>query len=53
MYVQWVRSKVNALHFLGFLVDLGASYGVRAGKGGPEIALDTMNGDILIKKRTV
>jgi Toastrack DUF4097 len=28
------------------------SFGVRAGKGGPEIALDTMNGDILIKKRT-
>lgn len=27
-------------------------FGVRAGKGGPEIALDTMNGDILIKKRT-
>jgi len=27
-------------------------FGVRAGKGGPEIALDTMNGDILIKKKT-
>jgi hypothetical protein len=28
-------------------------FGVRAGKGGPEIKMDTLNGDILIKKRTV
>jgi hypothetical protein len=28
------------------------SFGVRAGRGGPEISLDTMNGDILIKKKT-
>ncbi len=27
-------------------------YGVRAGKGGPEIKLDTLNGDILIAKRS-
>lgn len=26
------------------------SFGVRAGRGGPEIRLDTLNGDILIKK---
>jgi hypothetical protein len=26
------------------------SFGVRAGRGGPEILLDTLNGDILIKK---
>jgi len=26
--------------------------GVRTGRGGPEILMDTMNGDILIKKRT-
>lgn len=28
-------------------------FGVRAGKGGPEIKMETLNGDILIKKRTV
>jgi len=28
-------------------------FGVRAGKGGPEIKMDTLNGDILIKKRIV
>ncbi len=28
-------------------------FGVRTGKGGPEIKMDTLNGDILIKKRTV
>jgi hypothetical protein len=28
-------------------------FGVRAGAGGPEIKMDTMNRDILIKKRTV
>ncbi|MGZ5498999.1 MAG: hypothetical protein ACXWHI_09780, partial [Candidatus Aminicenantales bacterium] len=27
-------------------------YGVRAGKGGPEIKLETLNGDILIAKRS-
>jgi hypothetical protein len=27
-------------------------FSVRAGKGGPQITLDTLNGDILIKKRT-
>ncbi|MGZ7046268.1 MAG: DUF4097 family beta strand repeat-containing protein [Candidatus Aminicenantales bacterium] len=35
-----------------FIYKSDRSFGVRAGKGGPEIALDTMNGDILIKKRT-
>lgn len=35
-----------------FIYRSDRSFGVRAGKGGPEIALDTMNGDILIKKRT-
>jgi ribosomal protein S28E/S33 len=35
-----------------FVYKSDRSFGVRAGKGGPEIALDTMNGDILIKKRT-
>jgi len=28
-------------------------FGVRTGAGGPEIKMDTLNGDILIKKRTV
>ena len=27
-------------------------FGVRTGKGGPEIKLETLNGDILIKKRS-
>jgi len=27
-------------------------FGVRAGKGGPEIRMETLNGDMLIKKRT-
>ncbi len=27
-------------------------YGVRTGRGGPEILMDTMNGDILIKKKS-
>jgi DUF4097 and DUF4098 domain-containing protein YvlB len=27
-------------------------FGVRTGKGGPEIKLDTLNGDIYIRKRT-
>ncbi len=35
-----------------FVYKTDRSYGVRAGKGGPEISLETMNGDILIKKRT-
>jgi hypothetical protein len=35
-----------------FIYKSDRSFGVRTGKGGPEIALDTMNGDILIKKRT-
>lgn len=35
-----------------FVYKSDRSFGVRTGKGGPEIALDTMNGDILIKKRT-
>lgn len=35
-----------------FVYKSDRSIGVRAGRGGPEIALDTMNGDILIKKRT-
>ncbi|MCJ7679327.1 MAG: hypothetical protein MUP70_01245, partial [Candidatus Aminicenantes bacterium] len=26
-------------------------FGVRIGKGGPEITMDTLNGDLLIKKR--
>jgi hypothetical protein len=35
-----------------FVYKSDRSFGVRAGQGGPEISLDTMNGDILIKKRT-
>jgi ribosomal protein S28E/S33 len=35
-----------------FIYKSDRSFGVRAGKGGPEIALDTLNGDILIKKKT-
>jgi len=35
-----------------FIYRSDRSFGVRAGQGGPEISLDTMNGDILIKKRT-
>jgi hypothetical protein len=35
-----------------FIYKADRSYGVRTGNGGPEIALDTMNGNILIKKRT-
>ena len=35
-----------------FIYKSDRSFGVRAGQGGPEISLDTMNGDILIKKRT-
>jgi hypothetical protein len=35
-----------------FIYKSDRSFGVRVGKGGPEISLDTMNGDILIKKRT-
>jgi hypothetical protein len=27
-------------------------FGVRTGKGGPEIRMETLNGDMLIKKRT-
>jgi hypothetical protein len=34
-----------------FIYKSDRSFGVRTGKGGPEISLDTMNGDILIKKR--
>jgi hypothetical protein len=35
-----------------FIYKADRFFGVRAGKGGPEIALDTMNGNILIKKTT-
>ena len=35
-----------------FIYKTDGSIGVRAGKGGPEISHETMNGDILIKKRT-
>lgn len=35
-----------------FVYKSDRSFGVRAGRGGPEISLDTMNGDILIKKKT-
>jgi hypothetical protein len=35
-----------------FIYRANRSFGVRTGKGGPEIALDTMNGNILIKKTT-
>jgi hypothetical protein len=34
-----------------FVYKSDRSFGVRAGRGGPEISLDTMNGDILIKKK--
>jgi hypothetical protein len=34
-----------------FVYKSDRSFGVRAGQGGPEISLDTMNGDILIKKK--
>jgi hypothetical protein len=34
-----------------FMYKADRSIGVRMGKGGPEILMDTMNGDLLIKKR--
>ena len=46
------RSPVREKGQGKFVYKSDRSFGVRAGQGGPEISLDTMNGDILIKKRT-